>query len=273
MYKVMLAKVFNPDKHDPTGWMMSEKLDGVRAYWDGEKLWSRGGKVFAAPSWFTKGFPDFHLDGELWLGRETGDFDRASGIVRRKEGGNDWMELMFKVFDAPTLNGGFKNRLLEAGKYLDKTPSCSFASLHEHEVCQGLEHLYRKLDEVIEAGGEGVMLREGNSPYVNGRSSWLLKVKKMLEGRAMVYDIQEGTGKYEGMMGALLVYWIDENDETIATFKIGTGFSDDERSQTSEKKLGGNIKSYWVGKVVAFRYQEATVDGVPRFPSFVRILE
>jgi DNA ligase-1 len=39
--EVMLAHVFDPEKHDPTGWWMSEKLDGVRAYWTGSNFYSR----------------------------------------------------------------------------------------------------------------------------------------------------------------------------------------------------------------------------------------
>ena len=49
-----------------TSWVMSEKLDGIRAYWDGTNLISRGGKIIHAPPWFIKDYPAFELDGELW---------------------------------------------------------------------------------------------------------------------------------------------------------------------------------------------------------------
>ncbi|MEO2090719.1 MAG: DNA ligase, partial [Gemmataceae bacterium] len=54
---------------DPTGWWMSEKLDGVRAYWDGTRFLSRLGNVYHAPAGATEGFPSFPFDGELFVGR------------------------------------------------------------------------------------------------------------------------------------------------------------------------------------------------------------
>ena len=78
---VLLLKTWQPAQ-DVRGWLMSEKLDGVRAYWDGQKLISRGGKIFSAPAWFIKDFPPFALDGELWSKRR--DFENIVSIVRRK---------------------------------------------------------------------------------------------------------------------------------------------------------------------------------------------
>ena len=76
---------------DPTGWWISEKLDGVRAIWDGKSLWSRNGRLWAAPSWFTncsylrtnEVLPvSIPLDGELWIDR--GLFELTSSICRSK---------------------------------------------------------------------------------------------------------------------------------------------------------------------------------------------
>lgn len=50
---------------DPKGWWLSEKLDGVRAYWDGHAFISRLGNTYVAPEWFAEGLPDHPLDGEL----------------------------------------------------------------------------------------------------------------------------------------------------------------------------------------------------------------
>jgi len=67
---------------DPTGWLLSEKLDGMRAWWDGSNMWSRQGKPVYAPPWWLAALPrDFALDGELWLGR--GRFQECMGIVRQ----------------------------------------------------------------------------------------------------------------------------------------------------------------------------------------------
>ena len=55
----MLAKTY--DGQDPTGLDISEKFDGVRAFWDGSKLTSRNGHEFNAPAWFTADLPDIPL--------------------------------------------------------------------------------------------------------------------------------------------------------------------------------------------------------------------
>ena len=67
---------------DITGWWMSEKLDGVRAYWDGKQFLSRLGNRFHAPPWFVEGFRPTPLDGELWGGRKL--FQRTVSIVSAK---------------------------------------------------------------------------------------------------------------------------------------------------------------------------------------------
>ena len=79
---LMLAQVYDPDKVEPTGWYMSEKLDGVRCYWDGKSLYSRNGNIFYPPDYFVKALPkNFALDGELWTKRD--DFQNCVSIVRR----------------------------------------------------------------------------------------------------------------------------------------------------------------------------------------------
>lgn len=70
------------------GWVMSEKLDGIRAYWDGEKLSTRQMRAIAAPEWFTKNLPPFALDGELWTKR--GDFEEIQSIVMAQNPDGRW---------------------------------------------------------------------------------------------------------------------------------------------------------------------------------------
>ena len=94
---------------DPTGWWLSEKLDGVRAYWDGKRFVSRLGNTLHAPDWFVAGLPDLPLDGELWLGRKK--FQRTVSIVRRQDKSDHWKEVAFVVFDAPGLDKAFEARL------------------------------------------------------------------------------------------------------------------------------------------------------------------
>lgn len=237
---------------DPTGWWLSEKLDGVRAYWDGRQLLSRLGNLFHAPDWFLAGLPEVPLDGELWLGRKQ--FQRAVSIARRQDRSDHWKELTYVVFDAPTLEKGFEDRLSFVDDCLrQRRPE--HARAHEHLVCRGLDHLRRELARLEGLGAEGLMLRQAGSRYEGGRSATLLKVKSFRDAEARVLGHQEGAGRHRGRLGALLV---ELEDGT--RFAVGTGFSDAERQDPPP-----------VGSVIAFRYQELSEGGVPRFPSYVGV--
>ena len=69
---VMLAQTYNPDRDDPTGWSMSEKIDGVRCYWNGKRMYTRNGnQIFAPKEWIAHLPTDVAIDGELWSGRDN----------------------------------------------------------------------------------------------------------------------------------------------------------------------------------------------------------
>ncbi len=137
---------------DLTGWWMSEKLDGVRAYWDGRRFISRLGNEFIAPRWFVAAFPDIPLDGELWGGRKR--FQRTVSIARRQDAPQDWSELAFLVFDAPAVTGAFEKRIDAARTELrERLPK--FARLHEHVRCDSVDHLKRELRARHEGLGGG----------------------------------------------------------------------------------------------------------------------
>ena len=93
---LLLAESWDGEQ-DPTGWLMSEKFDGVRAYWDGTRFLSRQGNKFHAPPWFTDDLPDVPLDGELWLARKA--FQRTVSMVRRQDQSEHWKQLLYVVFD------------------------------------------------------------------------------------------------------------------------------------------------------------------------------
>jgi len=78
---------------DLSDWWMSEKLDGVRAYWDGEHFLSRQDNFYHAPAWFLEGLPEVPLDGELWIDRKK--FQRTVSIVRRQDKSDLWNEVRF----------------------------------------------------------------------------------------------------------------------------------------------------------------------------------
>jgi DNA ligase-1 len=237
---------------DLSDWWMSEKLDGVRAYWDGKQFLSRQGNLYHAPDWFIEGLPAVPLDGELWIDRKK--FQRTVSIVRRQDKNDLWNEVRFLVFDAPAAGGSFEERLGFLKETLAKG-AARFARMHEQQRCRSLEALRLELARIEGLGGEGLMLRQPGSKYVAGRSSTLLKVKTFHDAEAVVTGHQAGAGKHKGRLGALLVRLANGTD-----FAIGTGFSDRERANPPG-----------IGATVTFRYQELSEAGVPRFPSYVGV--
>jgi DNA ligase-1 len=248
---LLLAERWTTDL-DLSGWWMSEKLDGVRAYWDGKQFVSRLGNRFHAPAWFVAGLPEVPLDGELWVGRKK--FQRTVAIVRRQDQTELWREVTFVVFDAPGMAAPFEERLGFFADHL-RRHAPPHARAHEHQRCAGLDELRRELARVEGLGGEGLMLRQPGSRYEVGRSTTLLKVKSFHDAEARVVDHQEGAGRHKGRLGALLVELPDGT-----RFSVGTGFSDAERERPPT-----------VGSVITFRYQELSEGGVPRFPSYVGV--
>jgi DNA ligase-1 len=235
---------------DLSGWWMSEKLDGVRAYWDGQRFVSRLGNPYSAPPWFISTMPPIPLDGELWSGRKR--FQRTVSIVRAQDKSDHWKEISFVVFDAPAHDAPFEERLELVRSWLAERAS-PYARSHVHERVRDVQHLRAELARVEALGGEGLMLRRPGSRYEVGRSSSLLKVKSFHDAEARVIQHLAGAGRHEGRLGALLVEMPDGT-----RFSVGTGFSDRER-----------VNPPAAGALITYRYQELSEDGVPRFPSYV----
>jgi DNA ligase 1 len=245
-----LAGVYTPDI-DLAGYLVSEKLDGVRGYWDGRRLITRGGLVIQAPAWFTAGFPTIALDGELWMGRGT--FAALSGTIRQLEPDQDaWRRIRYMLFDLPDHPGDFEARLSTLTGLVAASPN-PFIGLVEQTRVADHHALMSMLDEVVVGGGEGLMLHRADATYRAGRSADRLKVKPYLEAEARVIGHFAGRGKHQGRMGSLLV---EEADGT--RFRLGTGFSDAERTNPPA-----------IGSVVNFRYHGRTNKGLPRFASFL----
>lgn len=247
---LLLAHVWENDI-DLAGWWMSEKLDGVRAYWDGKRFISRLGNLFHAPDWFSAGLPETPLDGELWLERKA--FQKTVSIVRRQDKSDHWKQIRYVVFDAPALADPFEERLTFLADSLARINS-EFVRLHEHEQCRNLEHLRAELERIEALGGEGLMLRQPRSKYEAGRSATLLKVKNFHDADGVVIEHVPGKGRHKGRLGALVVKMPDGT-----VFSVGTGFSDKQRAAPPP-----------VGSTITYRFQELSTGGVPRFPSFVR---
>src|SRR3569833_1232133 len=106
---VLLASNYD-NTIDPAAYWVSEKLDGVRALWDGKTLGFRSGRPIHAPAWFTAALPAHALDGELWMGRQQ--FDRTSAAVRRSIPHDDeWRQISYQIFEWPGAPGSFSDRI------------------------------------------------------------------------------------------------------------------------------------------------------------------
>ena len=233
-----------------TSWVMSEKLDGIRAYWDGKNLISRGGKIIHAPKWFTKNYPPFEIDGELWTKRS--DFENISSIVRRKEASEKWKEIKHYIFEVPNAKGGLIERLEKVKKYAGK----NIVVLEQISI-KNEEHLKFFLKEVEAKGGEGVVVRDPSVAYINKRTSKALKVKTFQDTECKVLGYTKGKGKHKGLVGALVCELPNKTE-----FKIGSGLSNKDRANPPK-----------IGSLITFKYQNFTKYVKPRFPVYLRVRE
>lgn len=231
---------------------VSEKFDGVRAYWDGERFLSRNGNVYQAPAWFVAGFPSVPLDGELWMGRQR--FAELSGVVRKQVPvDREWQQVRFHVFDLPA-PGSFQQRYTQLKTLVEETPS-PYLRLVEQAPVSSHRELMARLDSIVADGAEGLMLKRRESRYEAGRSDDLLKVKTFEDAEAVVIGHLPGKGRLQGLMGALQVELPDGRH-----FRIGTGFSDELRARPPAP-----------GTRITFKHYGFTATGLPRFASFLRV--
>jgi DNA ligase-1 len=249
---VMLANVYR-GQVDLSDYWVSEKYDGVRAYWDGHALLTRAGNLIHAPHWFVAGWPQVPLDGELWIGR--GQFEAVVSTVRDEHpDAAAWRRVRFMVFDLPAHAGPFTQRLDALSRLLSDLAVPWVRLVPQFKVADRAA-LKLELRQVVAAGGEGLMLHRGRSLYRAARSDDLLKLKPYLDAEARVIDHLPGKGKYRGMLGALLVQRPDG-----VQFRLGTGFTDEQRRHPPP-----------IGSWVTYSYHSLTRRGIPRSARFMRI--
>lgn len=256
---LMLANSYRSSIAIDDYWV-SEKFDGVRGYWDGQTLWTRGGERVAAPTWFTAAWPQVAMDGELWAGR--GQFAKAVSTVRQQTPDDDaWRAMRFMVFDLPTHSGPFSERIPALNGLISQIDQHWVQSVPQFKVAshQALEALLHK---TVKNGGEGLMLHRGASLYKGQRSDDLLKLKIHEDAEARVVAHIPGKGKYLGKLGALLVEMPALEGRSAQRFKLGTGFSDAQRKNPVA-----------IGTQVTYRFRGLNDSGIPRFASFMRVRE
>ena len=248
----MLASRVAGDIHIAS-YLVSEKLDGVRARWDGRALWTRSGNRIDVPAGFTRGWPAQPMDGELWIGR--GHFQQVSDVVRAlRRDDKAWRPVRFMAFDLPGDSGTFARRTLRLQALVAAAGAANLTHIpQQHLGSRAL--LDARLHTVIAGGGEGLMLHHALAPYRAGRSDALLKFKRGQDAEARVVGYRPGKGKYAGMVGALLVV-----DAHGRRFALGSGLRDADRASPPR-----------IGSQVTFRYDGLTAKGTPRFARYLRV--
>jgi len=240
------------EEQDIRGWCMSEKLDGIRGYWDGQQMWTRNGNPIHAPAWFTSGLPPFELDGELWSGR--GEFEFILSTVLDDSPSPQWKDVSYNIFEVPHAPGDFRRRLDRAREWFDRNPS-DHVRIIVQQNCRGRDHLLRFLKKVGDLGGEGVILKDPHRVYRDGSHQRVLKMKNYSRSSGTVVGFTPGQGRFEDMMGSLTVRLSNG-----VTFRLGTGFTTEERATPPP-----------LGSTVIFRHCGLTGSGKPRFASFLKI--
>lgn len=245
-------KVYDKNKHEINGWHMSEKLDGIRAYWDGKKLISKNGNKINAPKWFIKNFPKFELDGELWTKRN--DFENIQNIVMDKKPSLQWKKITYNIFEAPNQKGNFDKRLVLIKKWQMKNRN-DYIKIIKQVKCKNKKHLNEYLEKLVKKKAEGIILKNPKLKYFKGRSSNILKVKKFFD-----------------MEGKIIGFNYDENSRLkslILELKNGIRFN-----------LGGGLNKkerinhqFNLGQNVTFKYYGFTKYSKPKFASFLRVRE
>ncbi len=248
---VLLAQDYKPGI-DPSLYLISEKLDGVRALWDGKAFRFRSGQSISAPAWFTEKLPATPLDGELWLAR--GKFDELSGIVRKLQAVDaEWQRVQFMAFELPSGDGTFAQRSQKLQALVKQTNWPQLQWVEQFKLADE-KALQAKLKQITAQGGEGLMLHLASAPVMQGRSPVLLKLKPVSDAEGIVTAHIPGKGKFAGMLGALQIKTEDGH-----SVKIGTGFSDEQRKNPPA-----------IGSTITYTYRDTTPSGKPRFAAFLR---
>jgi DNA ligase 1 len=254
--KLMLAH--NYTDQNVIGWHMSEKLDGIRAYWNGSKFFTRTGKNITPPKAFLECMPKgIVLDGELCVGR--GKFSETSSIVRKTKDvekyTEEWLtKITYHVFDSPS-EYPFERRM--GYLYENVSNKYKYIQIVKQTVVKKQSDIDKELRRIIKLGGEGLMLRESGSMYEGKRSKSLLKVKEFHDMEVRIVGYKEGMGKYKGKLGSY-----DCETKEGHKFNCGSGLTDDDRDNRLK------IRTF-----ITVKYFELSKDGIPRFPVFLRIAE
>jgi DNA polymerase/3'-5' exonuclease PolX len=280
-----VPREFKDKEYAPIGWLMSEKLDGYRGrYNPGTKGFvSRQNKPYNAPQWFINAMPNVHLDGELFCGREG--FQKMGAVRKKIPVDEDWFSIKFYVYDAPEIEAEFYDRYVELkhivmdvqkiwNKYkltLDKkfhNVTCPLVLCKHHEV-ESIEQMTSFYQEVLDLGGEGIMIKNPWSDYENKRSNHLLKYKPNFDSEAIIVGYKAGTGKYTNKLGAFICQpLISKGNYQVIDPDEVHGFA---TSGMDDAIRNSYIETHPIGTIITYEYSGFTNTGKPRFARYMRI--
>ena len=272
--------------------LLDYKLDGVRvlAIYDAEAdsvtMYSRNGKQFHNFGHIEKEIVDtlaskftesMVLDGEM----VSSSFQALMKQVHRKDN-VEAKDAKFALFDVLTLKE-FKEGTSELGCWdrhkqledllADTKPLYSNIFLVDKVECnfdteEGQQVFKNYNAMAIEKGFEGIMIKDRNAPYECKRSHFMLKAKPFIEVSLEVVDTEEGTGRNEGKLGALICE--GEDDGKFIRVNVGSGLTDDNRDEfwTSKDKLIGQIVEVRADAIT--KNQDTENEWSLRFPRFLR---
>jgi len=231
-------------------WLMSEKLDGIRAYWDGKILYTKNGNKIFTPKGFTNNFPPFELDGELWSKRD--DFENIQSIVLDKTPSSKWSEITYNIFETPNTKGNFYVRLEKIKNWFNQNPNINVHIIKQIQ-CKNKKELNTFLEKIVLLKGEGVIIKNPTLEYINKRSKNSLKVKRHYDDEGIIQKINYVDHKMKSLSIKL---------KNGISFNLGNGFTDKQRLNPPK-----------IGEQITFKYYDLTKNGKPKFASFLRVRE
>ena len=259
-------------KYNIIGWYASEKYDGERAYWNGSQLLSRAGNRITTPLWFDEllSGTDEHLDGELWVGR--GNFHLTGNFRAKVSDEALWKNRVeYVVFDAPSVTGTLTERLEKLSNIVENlhkkweergSGSARFPiKLIEYVTVTSLQMLQEYFNTIVKEGGEGVILRKPDSPYIRDRTNFMLKYRLFRDGEAVIIGYTEGHGKNAGKLGCFRVNPLKPDGTVDRHTEFGvSGMNDSIRSNY--------LTTHPIGTVITYTYTNTTATGKPRPASY-----
>ena len=280
-----VPREFKGKEYAPKDWLMSEKLDGLRARYnpDTKEFVSRNNKPYNASTWFINSMPKIHLDGELFWGRD--EFQKMGAARKKVAIDEDWFNIKFYVYDAPEIKAEFYDRYIaleelvkEVEDYWNsykKTLGKKFENvtcplvLTKHYEVESIEQMKEFYQKILNLGGEGIMLKNPWSDYENKRSNHLLKCKPDFDTEAIVIGHKDGTGKYEGKLGSFICKPLINHDNYMT---IDNDMEHEFATSGMNDEVRDNYKlTHPIGTIITFKCSGYTKSGKPRFARYLRI--